>query len=188
MIIFPPKEGYDKIKAEDFVVFLAGPIQGAEDWQSEACGTLWDSFHDDYDPNPLFGDRRLWIANPRAKDWHRDYEGQVKWETAHLHSACWGGVIMFWCAKQQTHFCDRPHGQTTRFELGEWIGRKDVLWASEEYNVRLVVGIEPGFSNESYIRSRLGALWPEMKIPSTLHETCGLVMEELSSLAQEKNG
>ncbi len=140
------------------VLFTAGPIQGARDWQAEV-------------PEILIGLDAcdMYVANPRAPgEWHGNYNGQVDWELQHLNLAGDQGVVMFWLAKEETHYCDRPHGQTSRFELGEWVGRKFV----NPLDVDLVVGIEPGFTNERYIRRRLARAPWTIHIHDTLEETC----------------
>jgi hypothetical protein len=55
-------------------------------------------------------------------------------------------VIMFWLAGETNHAYDRAYAQTTRFELGEAVTRHRLE------KIRVVVGIEKGFTNEKYIR------------------------------------
>ena len=127
MVIFPPIIINLRQKS---LIFLAGPIQGAVDWQQEAAAHIQS-----INPNLL-------IANPRRPlnidhDFTEDmYMEQVDWETQHLRHASRWGVILFWLAKESVHFCNRAYAQTTRFELGEWKERhcRD--------NVKLVVVIE----------------------------------------------
>ncbi|MEO2088207.1 MAG: nucleoside 2-deoxyribosyltransferase domain-containing protein, partial [Gemmataceae bacterium] len=92
------------------VVFLAGPIQGAPPWQADAIRHLHELLPE------------LHVANPRRgySPGEFDYAAQVDWETHHLRRAAAGGVILFWLAKEHTHFCERAYAQTTRFELAEW--------------------------------------------------------------------
>src|SRR5690242_6270198 len=85
------------------IVFLAGPIQGAPDWQFEAVELLHA------------GDHRLNIASPRRLEaWNtgNDYNEQVDWETHHLRQAAREGVILFWLAREAEHRCDRAYAQT----------------------------------------------------------------------------
>jgi hypothetical protein len=140
----------------DPVIFLAGPIQGAPDWQSEAIAYVAES-----------------ASDVVVCDWHGHYETQVDWELLHLEAAARTGVIMFWLARQEEPKTEpgswemirpwkppRAYAQTSRLELGEWVGR----WhqGRDEYGRELVqrpvVGIEPGFTNERYIRQRLDRL------------------------------
>ena len=150
--IFPPNivdVGYEP------VIFLAGPIQGAANWQQKAI----DFF--------IANTQELVIACPRTMgEWHRNWEGQVDWETFYLRKAADVGIILFWLAKEETHFCERPHGQCSRFELGEWVGRSD-----PDRRPFFALGIEEGFTNAKYIRRRLGQDFPHMEIYKTLEET-----------------
>ena len=90
------------------------------------------------------------VANPRravdrADDFSTEgYEQQVAWGVEIPgRQAARQGAILFWLAKEHLHFCDRAYAQTTRFELGEWLNAAPAS---------VVVGIEPGFSGERYIK------------------------------------
>ena len=139
------------------LIFLAGPIQGAVPWQEEAIihiNSLANSIH---------------IASPRSlhtdsKSW--SYETQVDWETHYLNQAAQRGVVLFWLAKEHRHICTRAYAQTSRFELAEW---KEKHRRGE---AKLVVGIEPGFSGERYIKRRLSQDCPGITIHDTLKDTC----------------
>lgn len=93
------------------LVFLAGPIQEAEDWQSTAIGLISRE------------SSAINVASPRGDYSNRafDYNTQVDWETYYLNQAAKYGGILFWLAKEKEHVCDRAFAQTTRFELGEWL-------------------------------------------------------------------
>lgn len=164
VILQPPHFTADMFNDELEVVFLAGPIQGAPDWQAQAIKLIgeWDN---------------LAIANPRTPDpFHGDYEIQVRWEWHHLGLAALQGRILFWLACQdpsEDHDPDRAYAQTSRIELGEWIGR------SLDEGISFVLGIEPGFSGERYIRQRLGAMYATMPIPNTLEDTVELLGKEM---------
>lgn len=142
------------------LIFLAGPIQGSERWQDEAIKIIHGKAPE------------LYIANPRRAgeikgDFpQEEYQKQVDWETFHLREAGKNGAIMFWLAKEAKHACDRAYAQTSRFELGEWKMRH------ERDDVKLVIGIEYGFSNAKYIRRRISQDCPKVKILFTLEETC----------------
>ena len=157
MIVFAPEV---KI-IEGQVVFLAGPIQGAEDWQGKAIDLISAKC-----PS-------LSIANPRG-DYSNggfDYDVQVDWETHYLGLASNTGGILFWLAREVEHHCDRSYAQTTRFELGEWV-TKYIF----NRDVHLFIGIDPIFSGEKYLRKRIGQDCPEITIHSNLEDVCkGLV-------------
>ncbi len=170
IVLYPPKIDQEMLVLEGApFVFLAGPIQGAPNWQAEAIEHL-----SDVSINPV-------IANPRFPgDWHGNYYGQVDWETAHLARAAKKGVILFWLAcpdPDQPPDTGRAYAQTSRFELGEWAARKSLM---PMHPVNLVVGIEPDFTNERYIRHRLDGMFPGMTIHTRLWTAC----EEVVHLAK----
>ncbi len=147
------------------VIFLAGPIQGARDWQAEASTIIHVSR-----PEVI-------IASPR-RDYlpgEFDYGMQVDWETHHLRRAAQNGVILFWLAREEEHVPARAYAQTSRFELGEWKLRH------ERDGVKIVIGIEQGFSGEKYIRRRCAQDCPEVPILATLLETCEKALAAISS-------
>ncbi len=158
------------IRAPDYhevsgqLVFLAGPIQGAEDWQAKAIEFL------------TRGNPALNIASPRGDYSKRafDYNTQVDWETHYLNLAAKTGAILFWLAKEQEHMCDRAFAQTTRFELAKWIERS--LFVKE---LKLSIGIEAGFSGERYIRRVLGQEHPSIVVYSSLEDVCRDALQKL---------
>lgn len=153
-VLSPPEIGPDDSR----VLFLAGPIQGADDWQAEAIQIIHD-----LDPSVV-------IANPRRDyiDGTFVYERQVDWEIEHLARALRTGAILFWCAVEDDHACDRAYAQTTRFELGEWTTRAFRAAATYDDEPRIALGIEPGFTGAKYLYHHLKRL----PIRSTLADTC----------------
>ncbi len=137
-------------------IFLAGPIQGAVDWQSEAIKLIQE-----IDPN-------ITITSPRRQvfDEKFNYDEQVDWETHHLRRAGGNGVIMFWLARESEPIPGRASAQTSRFELAEWKVKH------ERDRVKMVIGIESGFSGAKYIRKRFGQDCPEVPILDNLEDTC----------------
>jgi hypothetical protein len=145
------------------VLFLAGPIQGAPDWQAEASHIIRQRA------------TNLTIASPRKAYGPGEfvYERQVDWETHYLRRAAALGGILFWLAKQVQETPGRAYAQTSRFELGEWKRRH------ETESVLFVVGVEKGFGNERYIRRRLAQDCPEVPIMTSLEDTCLKALEKL---------
>ncbi len=145
------------------VLFLAGPIQGASDWQSEAIGLLREMA-----PG-------LHIACPRrdSADGTFDYDRQVDWETNYLRLSAERGVILFWLAREVVSVPGRAYAQTSRFELAEWKVRH------ERDGARLVVGIEDGFSGARYIRKRFTQDCPSVPLLGSLEETCRSAVERI---------
>lgn len=145
-------------------VFLAGPIQGAPDWQSQAIQIFEEVL-------PKSSPISCTIASPRCLDLTTEfnYTKQVDWESHYLLEAATHGVILFWLAKEANHTCDRAYAQTTRFELGEWVAKRSA-W-------NIVVGIEEGFTGAKYIRHRLSEL--SMPVTDTLKKTCDAAIYKL---------
>lgn len=151
-------------------LFLAGPIQDAPDWQAQVCEML--------------DDMNIVIANPRTPPpWHGDFEKQVDWETNQLWAS---DVVLFWLANpaEQTTQEGRSYAQTSRFELGEWFSH-----AQRVPRVNLVVGIEPGFYGERYIRRRAvntGLCHGSLEIHSTLEATVNAARRKLERLEDRR--
>jgi len=138
------------------VIFLAGPIQGAPDWQS----TAEQAIH--------VIDNSLVVASPR-KEYQQGtfvYEKQVDWETHFLRRAAQSGVIAFWLAAQTEPTPGRSYAQTTRFELAEW------KMHHQYEGAKITIGIEEGFGNARYIRRRFSQDCPDVKIADNLQEMC----------------
>ena len=126
-----PERDYSNKK----IVFLAGPIKGAPDWQSQAIKDL--------------ADLDVYIANPRRENvMNFNLDLQINWESRFLALA---DVIMFWIPQKETDITGRDYAQTSRFELAEWM-------AKTHYNhtrKQVVIGIDDAFFGKSYIVKRL---------------------------------
>jgi len=142
------------------LVFLAGPIQGSDDWQTQTALEL--IHHLDVD-----------VASPRrdaASNDEFDYVEQVTWEHAHLERSFAKGVIAFWFSKQNhdlPYETGRSYAQTSRVEIGRALGWNDLK------PFPLVVGFDPeytsgGGGNERYIRAMCKAAGVE--VYDSLHD------------------
>lgn len=113
-------------KKDKIYVFLAGPIQGAPEWQ-----------------NTVPQDLDVVYLNPRReKDPNFDYTEQIKWETEALRIA---DIILFWIPQEASEIPGRSYAQTSRHELAEWLTMKDKS---------LIVGIHEQFPGRRYIEAR----------------------------------
>jgi hypothetical protein len=156
-VLVPPK--FTDIEGP--LLFLAGPIQGAPDWQRDALRWLALDAPD------------LTVASPRHAylPGEFDYAAQVDWETHHLRRAAQYCVILFWLPREVASVPGRCYGQTSRFELAEWKVRH------ERDGVRLVVGVEEGFSGARYIRHRFRRDCPAVPLVESLEWACRAAVE-----------
>lgn len=144
MIINP--RSTESVSEDAKVVFLAGPVQGAPNWQDEVANKLNET-------HPS-----LAIATPRVPgklDKNFNYLEQVTWEKRFLKQAARNGCIVFWwCAQDLSleYEKNRAYAQTTRFEFGRAFG-----WKDYDPNIKIAVGIDAdykknGGGSENYIR------------------------------------
>lgn len=153
---------YEAIPETDLVDFLAGPIQGAPDWQANAVGLL----------TTLNADQPLHIANPRrdviAKE-DFNYDEQVGWELHHLERAAANGAVIFWFAArdyEQEYDETRSYAQTTRVEFGLVFG-----WMKYKPDIHVSIGIEPGYKgSEKYFNYHARKNY--IPVFSTLEDVC----------------
>lgn len=144
---YPPELSSD-IAANEPVLFLAGPIQGAPDWQAKAITTVSRSLERCESAGVLH------ISNPRRDyiDEQFSYPEQVRWEKHNILRAAKFGAVMFWFAKQDPsveYEAGRAYAQTSRVEFGRVCGWKDYA-----LNLNLVLGIEPGYNgSERYFKT-----------------------------------
>jgi hypothetical protein len=162
--LYVPPHYVPETARETPVLFLAGPIQGTGDWQLQARKMLHTRRPDVIVASP----RRVYLPG------EFDYGKQVDWETYHLRRAAENGALLFWLAREEEHIPSRAYAQTSRFELAEWKMRH------EQEGVKLVIGIEKGFSGEKYIRRRFSQDCPEVAILETLLETCEKALEVIT--------
>ena len=104
-------------------VFLAGPIQGAPDWQSklpEIENVVYLSPRRESYPVPNF-----------------NYNEQAELETQALRSA---NIVLFWIPEESEVVAGRSYAQTTRFELGENMAR----------GKRIILGVNNSFHGRRY--------------------------------------
>ncbi len=161
-LLLQPPESVD-LDANEKVIFLAGPIQGAPDWQTQAIEIIHGL------------DTGIVIASPRKEYAPGEfvYEKQVDWETKYLNRAAQNGCVLFWLAARAEDTPGRAYGQTSRFELGEWKAKNE-----SDASIQLVVGAEPDFGNVRYISRRFKQDLPETPIYDTLEATCLSAIEQ----------
>ena len=101
-------------RKKEWYVFLAGPIQGAPDWQFDMPDIK----------------NVVWLSPRRQTYVNFDYEEQTLWEQKMMSIA---DVILFWIPNQKEKVAGREYAQTTRTEFGEYLGRgKKVMIGIED--------------------------------------------------------
>jgi len=161
-IITSPEKIDDK-KGNNVYVFLGGPIQGAPNWQPNIC-------------NDLSGYKNLVVTNPRRKSLDKskfNFDEQVKWETEYLNEA---DILIFWIPKEEEKIEGRMYGQTTRFEIGEWISK---------CNKKIIIGIDEEFPMKKYIKNRLEKDY-NVKVLNTYKEVLNEVKNKIDFLSNSK--
>lgn len=141
------------------LVYLAGPIQGAVNWQAEAIDHLGFIAPD------------LHVACPRARNFRGGPEPHLTWERAFAARAARDGVVLCWLARETAHRCNRAYAAQTRFELGDWAAR------AQRGEARLVVGIERGFTGGPYLARRFALDYPQVALCRSLRQTCAVAAE-----------
>src|SRR3989344_2086457 len=104
------------------LIFLAGPIRGAPNWQDEAIPMLLKKNPNIFIVSPRRGIRpaiETHILTGDEKYFHR----LRAWERHYLdiagHNPDTKGVIMFWLPGETEHNCEKSYGAMTRVELGQ---------------------------------------------------------------------
>lgn len=147
------------------LVYLNGPIKGADNWQAEAIAILGEVAPD------------LHVASARGRNFAGGPELHMAWEQAFSERAASDGAILFWLAKETKHRCDTAFAAQQRFELGEWAAKASAGLA------RLVVGIERGFMGGPYLHRRLTVSYPQVPACRTLRQACVVAAERAQQAA-----
>lgn len=156
MLITPLTED----KRLKYNIFLAGPIQGKSDWQSDLAKEF--EFYQD-----------VAFFSPRREEYDcdgNDYDEQIQWENEHLQYA---DLIVF-CIPPKSANVQRYYEQETICQLSEWLQfrnvKKDVL-----------VYVDDSFSIFNYINKRN----PECII-RTQQELKGKIKEKIEEFKARK--
>ena len=147
------------------LIFLAGPIRGAPNWQDEAIEFLLSQNQD------------LVIASPRRElnskfkpyllSGSEDFPRQRAWERYYLDLASKTGAIVFWLPGETNHDCKKAFGAMTRFELAQWSTRY-----TYDKSVKFCIGTDGNFSEFDTIRYDLSLDAPDKNVFGDLKSTC----------------
>ena len=148
------------------LIFLAGPIRGAPNWQDEAAEIIFsrEPNLDVISPRRGVNDKILkYLANGRNDFFPR----QRAWERHYLDLSKRKGCVMFWLPGEIEHNCEKSYGAMTRLELGQLMTDY-----RHDNSTRFCVGSDGNFSELDTIVYDLALDAPDKRISPTLEETC----------------
>lgn len=147
------------------LIFLAGPIMCAPNWQDEAVNIILKREPGFTVASPR-GDIREKIAK-YVLSGSDAFSRQRAWELHYLHFAAKAGAIMFWLPGEAKHSCQKVYGAMTRVEIGEWL-----IQYSHDNSVRFCIGTDGRFPEFSPIKHDINHYAPNKIIQETLESTC----------------
>lgn len=142
------------------VIYLGGPIDGADDWQQTAISLM-----SELAPFPII------IANPRSTMPGRvRYEDDIAWALLYQGLARRNGCVLFWFPCRTIICRASCYASTSRQELAEHV-------THYQYGSRrLAVGVEPGFDGGRYLQCRHEKV---LDFQETLAQTCHVALSVL---------
>ena len=153
------------------LIFLAGPIRSAPNWQDEAIEIIFAhnpevvvasprrGVRENLEKYVLSGDANFF---PRQRAWERHYL-----DVAGKPESEQGGAVLFWLPGEAEHNCQKVYGAMTRLELGQWMANY-----RHDPEVRFCVGSDGNFPDLHTIAYDLKLDAPDKDIKKTLEETC----------------
>ncbi len=150
------------------VIFLAGPIRNAPEWQNEAIQYLFKKDESVFVVSPrreLASD----LVNLAEKVTPTDttFKRKRAWEQYYLNSASEKGCIIFWLPKEgEKESAEKVYAHITMMELGEWIARHKM-----NNKINLVIGTDGEFPEWSTIKFEIESEIPEILICDSLEQT-----------------
>jgi len=155
---------------DDIVVFLAGPIQGTSEWQEEFIEKIQKELKD------IKLKRNVIISSPRRLEKSDDfvYDEQVNWESFYLDKASKQGIIVFWLAKETEKVEGRSYAQTTRFEIGEWWSKGQVI---DDFSI--IIGANKDFDGLKYITKKFTDTYSKFKMISSIDDMITEIVNQI---------
>jgi len=154
------------VEIEGPLIFLAGPIRGAPNWQDEAIDMLLSRYNSLSIASPRRGIRDE-IAPYVVQNAENSFPRQRAWERHYLGYAAREGAILFWLPGEAEHNCKKVYGAMTRLELGQWMTQYRF-----NQSVRFCIGSDGAFPELKTIRYDLELDAPDKDIRESLEETC----------------
>ncbi len=151
---------------DDFTIFLAGPIQGADNWQEKLIKLLEKQLSEKNIK------KNIVIASPRRTEFIKtnfDYSEQVDWESMFLNRASDNGIVVFWLPKEKNKEENkgRSYAQTTRFEIGEFYNKAN----------NIIIGGSLQFDGIRYIKYKLSKNKKEFQFYTNLSDAANSIIE-----------
>jgi len=154
------------IGIDEPLIFLAGPIVGASNWQDEAVEIIFS-----LNPNLIIASPKWGIRESIAKyivNGDENYFRRARaWERHYIEIASKNGAIMFWLPGEEKHDCNKVYGAMTRIELGQWLTRYSL-----DNKVRFCIGSDGKFSELRTIEFDFKTDAPDKVMFNSLEETC----------------
>ncbi|MEN7981867.1 MAG: hypothetical protein ABFQ65_00275 [Nanoarchaeota archaeon] len=148
------------------LIFLAGPIKNAPNWQDKAINYLFSQNSNLVVVSPRRGIRDK-ISQYIIKGDVNYFPRQRAWERHYLDIASKTGAILFWLPGEEKHNCEKVYGAMTRIEIGQWMTNY-----KHNNSIHFCVGSDGKFSEIRTIEFDLQIDTPDKKLFSTLEETC----------------
>lgn len=140
-LICCPSRDVIKNSNKKWKVFLAGPIQGAPEWQ-----------------HSIEEIKNVIFYSPRRKNYNNfNYEEQINWERDYMN---YSDVILFWIPEEEEHVEGRSYAQTTRTEFGEYLA----------LGKKIIFGCYKDFPGKKYFASKLKEYKLDTEVHSSLNE------------------
>ncbi len=154
------------VEVNGSLIFLAGPIMGAPNWQDEAIDFILTRKPRMTVVSPRRGIRQS-IARHILPSEENYFPRQRAWERYYLDLASKTGAIMFWLPRESEHRCEKVYGAMTRLELGQWMTNY-----RNNNSVRVCFGSDGKFPELDTVKYDLSLDTPDKDIKTTLEETC----------------
>ncbi len=182
MKIIIPKTLVEIEPAYGPLFFLAGPLQGGDDWQKKCCAEICKHMPNSYVAIPYYVNKELDFPLMRQSVGESEVVGylgrQLDWERYYLERAAKHGCIIFWLPKESK---EKPrtsgaYATATRGEIARWS-------VELKYNplYRIVVGAELEFPDLSETQRNFSADQGfSFQFHSTLAETVAAALKKVS--------
>ena len=158
---------------KDIHVFMAGPAQGCQDWQSEFIEKIQNELKN------IKSNKDIVLCSPRRLEKPKNfiYEEQIEWESYHLEKSAKQGLVVFWFAKESEKIEGRSFARTSRVEIGEWMAKGQTI-----PGFKMIVGYEKGFDGFEYIEERLKKIDSQFEMSTNKNDMIDEVIKQIKKM------